>query len=366
MNNFFGITHLKNATTRLITAENVYGEKGKGGMADLTTLAQPEVLQIGQRWDGPNSCARDLGIKWKVRPCITLDKSSVTTIMDVDGPATITHIWITVDAAFYRDLIMRIYWDGDENPSVEVPIGDFFCCGWRSRINILALPINVNPSGGMNSYFPMPFRKHAKITIENRNPSKDLGGFFYAISCEDGPVADDEAYFHAYFNRTNPLKYMDDYVIVDGIKGKGHYVGTQMCWQQNTEGWWGEGEIKAFIDGDGEFPSYCGTGTEDYFGGAWCFGSNYTAPFLGYHDLKAGNGRPTNVIGNRHSMYRFHIMDPIRFDSDLKVTMQAIGWRSEGRYLPLQDDLSSVAYWYQTLPHAPFAPLGSRDDLEVI
>lgn len=366
MNNFFGITHLKNARTRLITAENVYGEKGKGGMAEVSTEPQPEVLNIGQVWEGPNGAARDLGIKWKVRPCIKLNKASTTTIMDIDGPGTITHIWITVDAKFYRDLIMRIYWDNEEYPSVEAPIGDFFCCSWKTRINILSLPINVNPSGGMNCYFPMPFRKHAKVTIENRNPAVDLGGFFYAISCEDAPVADDEVYFHAQFNRTNPLTYMDDYVIVDGIKGKGHYVGTQMGWQQNNEGWWGEGEIKAFIDGDTEFPSYCGTGTEDYFGGAWCFGSNFTAPFLGYQDLKAGNGRPTNVIGNRHNMYRFHIMDPIRFDSDLKVTMQAIGWRSEGRYLPLQDDISSVAYWYQTHPHAPFKPLGNRDFLEII
>lgn len=365
MNNFFGISQLKNLRTRLITAENVYGEKGKGGMAPLSAEPQTEVTKIGQLWEGPNSCARDLGIKWKVRPCITLKNQSVTTIMDIDGPASITHIWITVDSKFYRDLIIRMYWDNETVPSVEAPVGDFFCCGWKTRINILALPINVNPSGGMNSYFPMPFRKHGKITVENRNPA-NCGGFFYAISLADGHAAEDEAYFHARFNRSNPLKYLDDYIIIDNIKGKGHYVGTQMCWQQNTEGWWGEGEIKAFIDGDNEFPSYCGTGTEDYFGGAWGFGANFTAPFLGYHDMKAGNGRPTNAIGNRHNLYRFHIMDPIYFESDLKVTMQAIGWRSEGRYLPLQDDLSSVAYWYQTEPHNTFAPFGSRDDLEVI
>lgn len=365
MDNFFGITRLKNARTHLITAENVYGEKGKGGMAPLSAEAQPEVLKIGQHWDGPNSCARDLGMKWKIRPCITLNANSETAIMDVDGPGRITHIWFTVDVPFFRDLIMRIWWDNEDFPSVEAPVGDFFCCGWKTRINILALPINVNPSGGMNSYFPMPFRKHAKITIENRNPNA-VGGFFYAISYESGEVAADEAYFHAAFNRSNPLAYLEDYVILDGVKGCGHYVGTQMCWQQNTEGWWGEGEIKAFIDGDDEFPTYCGTGTEDYFGGAWGFGSNFSAPFLGFHDIKAVGGRPTNTVGNRYNLYRFHIMDPIRFESDLKVTMQAIGWRSEGRYLPLQDDISSVAYWYQTEPHNKFSPLGDRDTLEVI
>ena len=141
-----------------------------------------------------------------------------------------------------------------------------------------------------------------------------------------------------------------------------------MAWQQNTDGWWGEGEFKAFIDGDKEFPTICGTGTEDYFGGAWCFGANYTAPFLGYQDLTIQDqaGHPMGRHGNRHIMYRFHLLDPIRFQKDLRVTMQAIGWRSEGRYLPLQDDLASVAYWYQAEPHAAFPKLPDRDGLEII
>ena len=168
------------------------------------------------------------------------------------------------------------------------------------------------------------------------------------------------------------MKYKDDYLVIDGIKGRGHYVGTQMCWQQNSSGWWGEGEFKAFIYGDGEFPSYCGTGTEDYFGGAWGYNGNFSAPFLGYQDMMAAglygeeNRRAVNLLGNRHSMYRFHIMDPIRFQKDFKAYIQAIGWRSEGRYLPLCDDIASVAYWYQNEPHSGFEPLGSKDDLEVI
>ena len=363
------ITKPTNGKTRLFTAENVYGEKGKGGMAELAEIPQPEVIKIGQLWDGPNACARDLGAKWKVRPCITLAPGSVTTLMDAEGPGRITHIWITIDQKRFRDLILRIYWDGETIPSVESPIGDFFCCGFSKALKIVSLPINVNPTGGMNSYFPMPFRKSAKITVENRLTEK-FSGFFYAISMDEDAVGGDEAYFHAKFRRTNPLPYMEDYLIVDGIKGKGNYVGTQMCWQQNSSGWWGEGEIKAFIDGDGEYPSYCGTGTEDYFGGAWCFYDNFSAPYLGYQDLHSlglcGEKRSTNSLGNRHSMYRFHIMDPIRFQTDFKATMQAIGWRSEGRYLPLCDDIASVAYWYQFEPHAEFEPLGCRDDLEVI
>ena len=366
MSNFFDIARLKKGQTRLITAENVYGEKGKGGMATPTDNAQPEVLKIGQVWkkDMPS---RELGQKWKVRPCIELPAGSTTTIMDVDGPATIQHIWITLDNQRFRDVILRAYWDDEENPSIEVPVGDFFGCPFKKRLNINALAINVNPTGGLNCYFPMPFRKHAKITVENRAPEA-IGGFFYAISYELGDVPEELAYMHAQFRRTNPVQYGDDYVIVDGIQGRGHYVGTQMGWQQNTEGWWGEGEIKAFIDGDEEFPTYCGTGTEDYFGGAWGFMGNYSAPFLGYQDTMTlgDNPRSTNSVGNRHSMYRFHVMDPIRFDSDLKVTMQAIGWRSEGRFLPLQDDICSVAYWYQTEPHNPFPALGDRNALESI
>lgn len=354
------IMKLSNAVTRSITAENVYGEKGKGGMAELSNSPQAEVDRLGQKWDGPNPCARDLGRTWKIRPCITLPVHSTTTLMDIDGPAVIQHIWITIDTRWYRDLILRFYWDGEEQPSVEVPVGDFFCNGWKTRCNVLSLPINVNPSGGFNCYFPMPFRKHARITVENRAPA-EVGGFFYAINYALTEIGDDDAYFHAQFRRTNPLPYLEDYTILDGVKGKGQYVGTYVAWQQNSSGWWGEGEFKAFIDGDKDFPTICGTGTEDYFGGAWGFGATYSAPYLGY-PLGEVDGKP----GSRHGLYRFHIMDPIRFTQDLKVTMQAIGWRSEGRYLPLQDDIASVAYWYQSEPHNPFQKLGDRDALEVI
>jgi len=358
--NLGNLSKLSTARTRSITAENVYGEKGKGGMAEVSATPQPEVVKIGQVWDGANSCARDLGQTWKVRPCLTLPAASTTTLMDVAGPGCIQHIWITFDCKRFRDVIIRIYWDDETIPSVESPLGDFFCNGFNTRAPILSLPINVNPSGGFNSFFSMPFRMHARITVENRAPEQ-IGGFFYAINYAETAIDDDEAYFHAQFRRTNPLPYQDDYIILDGVKGHGHYVGTYMAWQQNNAGWWGEGEIKLFLDGDTDFPTICGTGTEDYFGGAWGFGANYTAPFMGY-PLGDVSCKP----GGRHSLYRFHVMDPIRFASDLRVTMQAIGWRSEGRYLPLQDDIASVAYWYQAEPHNAFPTLPDRDYLEVI
>ena len=353
---------LSRARTRSITAENVYGDKGRAAMADPSGAVQPEVARLGQH-ASPNTAARELGRGWKVRPCVTLAPASTTKIMDVDGPGVIQHIWITVEEKHLRDLILRIHWDGAKLPSVEVPVGDFFCNGWKRRVAILSIPINVNPYGGFNSYFPMPFRRHATITVENRAPV-EIGGFFYAINYAETAIDDDDAYFHAQFRRSNPLAAKEDHVILDGVKGAGHYVGTYMAWQQNNLGWWGEGEFKVYLDGDKEFPTICGTGTEDYFGGAWCFSQNYTAPFMGYPE--GVSGHDGNKPGNRNGLYRFHIMDPIRFSKDIRVTMQALGWRSEGRYLPLQDDISSVAYWYQTHPSAPFPPLGNRDRLEII
>ena len=339
------------AESRSLSAENFRGEKSKGGMATSeTTLVE-----------GGAKAARELGQGWKVSPCLPLPAGLTVTIMDNDGPGVIRHIWITLDAKFYRDVIVRIYWDNETTPSVEAPVGDLLCCSWKSRQNILAIPINVNPSGGMNCYFAMPFRKHARITVQNDGPN-DLPHFFYTINYTLEPVSENALYFHAQWRRANPLVYGTDYVMVDGIKGQGQYVGTFMAWQQNNSGWWGEGEIKMFLDSDKKFPTICGTGTEDYFGGAWGFGNDFSAPFLGFQQVAKKSGE----VGARMTLYRFHVHDPVFFKTDLRVTMQALGWRSEGRYLPLQDDISSVVYWYQTEPHVSFPDLPERNLREII
>jgi hypothetical protein len=335
----------RDAESHSLSAENPLGKKGEGAMAD------PQGA-------GP---ARELGQGWKVRPCLTLKAGETATLMDHDGPGIIRHMWFTFDKKFYRDVILRIYWDGQDAPSVQAPLGDFLCNAWNRRQNILALPINVNPSGGMNIYFPMPFRSHARITVENNSPD-DLEGFFYTINYTLEALPQEALYFHAFWRRSNPLTYGQEYLIVDGIEGQGQYVGTFMAWQQNNAGWWGEGEIKMYIDGDEDFPTICGTGTEDYFGGAWGFGDDFSAPYLGFRQVTKKSGK----VGARMTLYRFHVQDPVFFRSDLKVTMQALGWRSGRRYLPLQDDIASVAYWYQTLPHAPFPPLPDRDAREVV
>ena len=360
-----GISRLTKGRTRLFTAENVYGEKGKGCMADPATGFAPRAEELGQTKDMASRASRELGVGWKVRPYTVLPAGATIPVVDVEAQGAFTHIWFTMDPKFNRDVILRMYWDGEEEPSVESPIGDFFCQCFRRYHAVNAVPVNVNPTGGMNCYFPMPFRRHARVTVTNRLAESPVT-LYYAISMEEREVAPEEAYFHAQFRRTKDTNGQD-YVILDGVKGEGHYVGTVLGWQQNSEGWWGEGEIKAFIDGDGRFPTYVGTGTEDYFGGAWAFQADYSAPFLGHTDLShALDGREINRVGNRHCMYRFHVPDPIRFSKDLRVTIQALGWRSEGRYLPLSDDICSVAYWYQAEPHAPFPPLGSRDELEAI
>jgi len=347
------IFRLSDAKTRSISAENFTGEKGKGGMATEGTGA---------------NAARDLGQGWKVSPSVEIQAGSVFTLADIAGPGAIQHIWLTCFPNTWRHLILRMYWDGEEQPSVEVPIGDFFCNGWCERSNVSSLPIAVNPAGGMNSYWVMPFRKHAKLTVENRMPENVV--LYYQIDYTLTAVPDDAAYFHAQWRRSNPVKYKDVHTILDGVKGKGHYVGTYLAWQVNNNGWWGEGEIKFYLDGDREFPTICGTGTEDYFGGAWNFEhprgeyGMYSTPFLGLHQIIKPDGLYRSQ--QRFGMYRWHIMDPIRFDEDLRVTIQALGWRSGGRYLPLQDDIASVAYWYQAEPHAPYPALPDNDGLEVI
>jgi hypothetical protein len=333
------------AESRSISAENPTGARGGGAKAD-------------PQGEGP---ARDLGVGWKVRPCISLQPGETVTLMDTAGPGVIRHMWYTFHQDFYRDVIIRIYWDGQDAPSVQAPLGDFLCNCWNLRQNVLAQAINVNPSGGMNIYFPMPFREHARITVENRGP-KVLGGFFYTINYTLEPVDDAALYFHAYWRRDNPLAYKTEYTIVDDIRGRGQFVGVFLAWQQNNRGWWGEGEVKMFLDGDGEYPTICGTGTEDYFGGAWGFGDDFSAPYLGYRQVVKKSGEP----GCRMTLYRFHILDPVFFKHEFRMRIQALGWRSEGRFLALQDDLASVAYWYQSLPHNPFPPVPARDELEII
>lgn len=348
------IYRTKKILSRSITAENPEGKKGQGAMA----VPDPEDT---------SHPARELGTGWKVRPYIEIPPGKEEQIAGMDGPGKITHIWMTAFPDCFRDFILRMYWDGEEKPSVEVPLGDFFCNGWCVRHNVRSVPICVNPAGGLNCYFPMPFHQRAEITVENLGNEKKI--FFFQIDYQLTEIEADAAYFHASFRRENPVGYMEPFTILDGVRGKGQYAGTYVSWQVNSNEWWGEGEVKFYLDGDDEYPTICGTGTEDYFGGAWNFEhpkGEYGAFSNLYHGLQVLKPDGLYRANQRFGMYRFHIPDPIYFDEDLRVTMQALGWRREGRYLPLRDDIAAVAYWYQTEPHQAFPELPDRNGLEVI
>jgi Protein of unknown function (DUF2961) len=343
---------LSKAKTRSISPENFTGEKGKGGMAAEGT--------------GKES-ARDLGQKWKVSPSVKIDAGQTFTLAEIAGPGAIQQIWMT-PTGNWRFSILRFYWDGEKSPSVEVPVGDFFASGLGTYGQISSLAVAVNPGSAFNSYWVMPFRKSARITLENLDEKEMV--LYYQVTYALADLPADAGYFHAQFRRANPHAYKQDYTILEGVRGQGHYVGTHLTWGVHNKGWWGEGEIKFFLDGDTEFPTICGTGTEDYFGGSYNFENQKTKQYQEFSTPYSGLSlvlRPDGVYQSqqRFSLYRWHIADPIRFDRDLRVTIQTLGWRSGGRYLPLQDDISSVAYWYQQEPHAAFPALPGKDALEL-
>lgn len=357
--NLGNLYRVSDAKTRSISPENFTGEKGKGGMATKGT---------------GEGASRELGQGWKVSPSVVIKAKTVYTIAEIEGPGSIQHIWMT-PTGNWRNSIFRFYWDDEKEPSVESPVGDFFGMGWGQYSPLQSLAVCVNPGSAFNSYWPMPFRKKCRITMENID-EKDMV-LYYQVDYILTEVPADAGYFHAQFRRVNPLPYKTDYVLVDNIKGKGQYVGTYIAWGVHNNGWWGEGEIKFFMDGDTKYPTVCGTGTEDYFCGSYNFETRvkneagvttgkyteFTTPYSGLAQVIKGDG----VYGasQRFGLYRWHITDPVRFEKDLKVTIQALGWRSGGRYLPLQDDIASVAFWYQTGEHTPFPPLPSKDALEV-
>lgn len=357
--NMSNIYRLSDAKTRSISPENFTGAKGQGGMATEGTGKGP---------------SRDLGQGWKVSPSVVIKAHTTFNVAEIDGSGSIQHIWMT-PTGNWRNSILRFYWDDEKTPSVEVPVGDFFCMGWGQYASLQSLAVCVNPGSAFNCYWPMPFRKKCRITMENID-DKDMV-LYYQVDYTLTDVPSDAAYFHAQFRRVNPLPYKGVYTLVDGIKGKGQYVGTYIAWGVHNNGWWGEGEIKFYIDGDTKYPTINGTGTEDYFCGSYDFDtrkknaagveeSNYTeftTPYSGLCQVIKGDGH--YQVAQRFGLYRWHITDPIRFDKDLKVTIQALGWRSEGRYLPLQDDIASTVFWYQAEPHNTFPALPDKDGLEV-
>ncbi|SFG63628.1 glycoside hydrolase family 172 protein [Sporolactobacillus nakayamae] len=367
---FDDILHFHNEQSRTISSENKTGEPGKAAM-------KPGKL-------GP---AR------KGSPDISLNPGETAILADIKGSGEIRHIWMTVTdrttagSFVLRDLVLRIYWDGEETPSVETPLGDFFCNGFGTRYLVNSLPVVVNPTSGMNCYFKMPFKKHALITITNEHPVF-IKHFFYTVNYAETELTNEEIlYFHARWNRENPVQKGSDYTLIDNIQGKGYYVGTFMALCALQRYWWGEGEVKFYIDEDTEYPTVTSTGAEDYFGGAWAFHEhkfgelphalNYCTLFQGYpyqstkdhtrERFSAGkpDPNPVHAFGSdalpMHGLYRWHLPDPIAFHSRLRVDFQDLGNDDIGLF-ERADDISTVAYWYQMEPHTKFKGMPNRED----
>ena len=345
------------AKTRSISPENFTGDKGKGGMASLEEGTAAKA-------------ARKLGQGWKVNPYIRIKPGEVFTLGEIDGSGIINHIWMT-PVGDYRLMILRFYWDDETEPSVEVPVGDFFAAGWgiMNEPVINSLTVCVNPRSGFNSYWQMPFRKKCKVVMENM--SEKSVSLYYQIDYSLEEVAPETQYFHAQFRRVQSVPYKGVFTIVDNIKGKGNYVGTYLAHGARKIGWWGEGEIKFYMDGDKDFPTICGTGEEDYFCGSYGYNdreidgkmyySEFSNLYTGFYEVE--DSEIEGFVGV-FGQYRWHIEDPVRFEEDLKITIQCLGWGPDG-YLPLEDELASVAYWYQKEPHHSFPPLPSKENLVI-
>ena len=346
---------LSDSKSRSISPENFTGEKGKGGMA---TLEEGSAAKA----------ARKLGQGWKVNPYIHIQPGETFTLGEINESGIINHIWMT-PVGDYRLMILRFYWDNETEPSIEVPVGDFFAAGWgiMNEPVINSATIAVNPRSGFNSYWQMPFGKKCRITMENK--SNEKATVYYQINYSLEEIEENTPYFHAQFRRVNKLPFKEVYTIVDEIKGRGQYVGTYLAHGARKSGWWGEGEVKFFMDGDKEFPTICTTGEEDYFLGSYGYNDrkidgkmyydSFSSLYSGFAEVR--DSTIDGFIGI-FGQYRWHVLDPVRFDKDLRITVQSLGWGPDG-YLPLEDDLASVAYWYQIEPHNKFPELPSNDKL---
>jgi hypothetical protein len=279
-------------------------------------------------------------------------------IMDEAGPGVISHIWITFlgpepqnwapqGSANHQELMLRMYWDGDTRPAVEAPLGDFFANCFGERREVISLPVVVEDADSYNSFWRMPFRKSARIEIENQS-DKPFSMLYYNIDwikLDDLPK--DTPYFYAQYRQEYPVEKGRDYVLLE-TSGKGHYVGTVLAVRMRSPAWFGEGDEKIYIDGEKK-ASIWGTGTEDYFLSAWGLKTTGT-PYFGvpYFDFRG--------IGGHTSAYRWHVPDPIVFNSGIKVTFEHMGWMSPDEnpeykstsWNEREDDYASVAFWYQT------------------
>jgi hypothetical protein len=345
------VAKLNDLRSRSITAENRSGLPGAGGRATDGTMAH---------------ASRKLGVGWKVSPSSPLPSGQTLELANIEGSGILQHLWITCKPEWWRRIILNFYWDGSSEPSIRVPLGDFFALGWNQFAPFSSKFIVAAPYCGLNSYWPMPFQSGARVTLENLHEEDTT--VFYSLDYSEGEIDAESLYFHATWHRSHP--------VVDGIhtlldtRATGKYVGTYLAAGLDSPGWWGEGEFKFYMDDDEEFPTICGTGTEDFFGGAWNFdvpGSGYqefTSEYLGLHQVIRPDGLYNSQT--RFGMYRWQDADSVVFQDSLRVTVQDLGWLAEGRFRVRQDDFASTAFWYATQPCASGSDELLADDLDVI
>lgn len=330
----FDFTKYKRIKSRAITAENFDGSKGRGGMA---------TEGMGKIPSG------ELGQTYKISPCVCVHGQTEFTVCDIKGSGEVNHIWMTCAPVGFAGFTVEFYYDGASFPSVSLPLGKLFAIGHDQKSIVNSLAVTVNPAGGMNLYWPIPFRKGLKILLKNTT-NEDIV-IYYQVDYQLKRIPLSTCYFHAFYSQSLPVEAKQNHVVLHKIHGKGTYVGTFMTFKTDFTTWWGEGEFKFFIDGDDKFPTICGTGTEDYFGGAWNFEQPagkyryYSTAYQGLVDVIPDDA--IYVTDQKFSMYRWHIADPIYFAKDLRVEVQAIGWETGlQRYRPLSPEITTVAYVY--------------------
>jgi hypothetical protein len=282
-------------------------------------------------------------------------------VLDAQGPGIVTHMWFTFlgpephpwatrGSATHQEMLIRIYYDGLEEPGVEVPFGDFFANCFGKRSEVISLPVIVEDADSYNCYWPMPFKESIRIEVVNQSKDKHISLLYYNIDwIKKNRLPDDTPYFYARYRQEYPAETGKDYLILE-TEGKGHYVGTVLAVRTRSPSWFGEGDEKIYIDGEEE-PSIWGTGTEDYFLSAWGLYSGVNTPYFGTVYFDQGG-----IVGGHTSAFRWHIADPIVFNEKIKVTIEHYGWispdenkeRRAHSWNEREDDFSSVAFWYQT------------------